>query len=337
MATIVGGHAVALAVRDRKVLKSGTQARADWRVLISAALIGSGVGLSLGAAYLAGGMAQHAANHSRVERIAQAAAGAYSDSALLQDANVLRLTQVPGEGAQTRQLAQLTESLAQGMERRDQAPSAARELDCLTQAVYYEARGESSHGQFAVAQVVMNRVKHPAFPKTVCGVVFQGAGRRGCQFSFACDGSTRGRREAVAWERARKVAGRVLAGAAIADIGSATHFHTTAVAPAWGSQMRRVAQVGMHVFYKFNPRGMMQAAAQPVIQPAVLTSGPAQPVELRLTSAVLEKAVDAAPQGHASDAAAQAPASEAKTVPPAAKPAEAAALKTSQTADATVS
>jgi len=337
VATIVGGHAVALAVRDRKVLKSGTQARADWRVLISAALIGSGVGLSLGAAYLAGGMAQHAADHSRVERIAQAAEGAYSDAALLQDANVLRLTQVPGDGGQgygqTRQLTQLTERL----ERRGAAPTASRELDCLTQAVYYEARGESPRGQFAVAQVVMNRVKHPAFPKTVCGVVFQGAGRRGCQFSFACDGSMRGRREAAAWSRARKVAGRVLAGAAIADIGSATHFHTTAVAPAWGPQMRRVAQVGMHVFYKFNPRGMMRAAAQPVIQPAVLTSGPAQPVELRLTSAVLDKPVDAAPQGHPTDAAAQAPAPEGKTATPAAKPAEAASLKISQPADAAVS
>ncbi|MFN4176627.1 cell wall hydrolase [Phenylobacterium sp.] len=283
--------------------------------------------MSLGAAYLAGGMAQHAANHSRVERIAQAAEGAYSDSALLQDANVLRLTQVPGEGGQgygqSRQLTQLTERL----ERRGAAPTAARELDCLTQAVYYEARGESSRGQFAVAQVVMNRVKHPAFPKTVCGVVFQGAGRRGCQFSFACDGSMRGRREAAAWDRARKVAGRVLAGAAIADIGSATHFHTTAVAPAWGPQMRRVAQVGMHVFYRFNPRGVMQAAGEPVIQPA----------ELRLTSAVLDKAADGAPQGHASDPAAQAPAAEGKPASPAAKPAEAAALKISQPADAAVS
>ncbi|MFN3584583.1 cell wall hydrolase [Phenylobacterium sp.] len=283
--------------------------------------------MSLGAAYLAGGMAQHAANHSRVERIAQAAEGVYSDSALLQDANVLRLTQVPGEGGQgygqSRQLTQLTERL----ERRGAAPTAARELDCLTQAVYYEARGESSRGQFAVAQVVMNRVKHPAFPKTVCGVVFQGAGRRGCQFSFACDGSMRGRREAAAWDRARKVAGRVLAGAAIADIGSATHFHTTAVAPAWGPQMRRVAQVGMHVFYRFNPRGVMQAAGEPVIQPA----------ELRLTSAVLDKAADGAPQGHASDPAAQAPAAEGKPASPAAKPAEAAALKISQPADAAVS
>ncbi|MGA0605343.1 cell wall hydrolase [Phenylobacterium sp. VNQ135] len=284
---------------------------------MSAALIGSGIGLSLGAAYLAGGMAQHAADHSRVERIAQAAAGGYS-GAILQDASVLRLTDMPGQGAQARQLAELTARLDN--QQGDKKVSAQRDLDCLTQAVYYEARGETPQGQFAVAQVVMNRVKHPAFPKTVCGVVFQGAGRRtGCQFSFACDGSMRGGRESSAWKRARKVASRVLAGAAIADVGSATHFHTTAVAPAWGPQMRRVAQVGMHVFYRFSPRRAMQAAAQAPLQQAVLTSAlPEKPIEYRLTNAVVvekpSEAAPAAPAAPAADAAAI-PAVEAKPAP----------------------
>jgi spore germination cell wall hydrolase CwlJ-like protein len=327
VATIVGGRVVVLAVRDRNILKFGTQARADWRMLMSAALIGSGVGLSLGAAYLAGGMAQHAVDHSRVERIAEAAAGGYS-SAMLQDAQVLRLTQTTGVGGQARQLAQLTERL----ERKQERPkaSAQRELECLTQAVYYEARGESPQGQFAVAQVVMNRVKHPAFPKTVCGVVFQGSGRRtGCQFSFACDGSMRRGQESSAWKRARKVASRALAGAAIAEVGSATHFHTTAVAPAWGPQMRRVAQVGMHVFYKFSPRKAVQAATQPMLEPAVLTSAtPSQPVEYRLLNAVsVEKPADA-PQAQAADAVATPATAETKTIQaPAAKPADSAALK----------
>ncbi len=310
-------------------------------MLMSAALIGSGVGLSLGAAYLAGGMAQHAVNHSRVERIAEAAAGGYSN-ALLQDANVLRLAEQPAPGAQARQLAQLTERLenkpAKGK------VSAQRELECLTQAVYYEARGESPKGQFAVAQVVMNRVKHPAFPKTVCGVVFQGAGRRtGCQFSFACDGSMRGGRELSAWKRARKVAARALAGAAIADVGAATHFHTTGVAPAWGPQMRRVAQVGMHVFYKFNPRRAVQQASQPALQPAVLTSGlPEKPLEYRLTNAVTviapaAEAASAQPaEATSAPASADVKATPAMAKPAAAKSADSAALDAAST-DATAS
>lgn len=359
MATIVGGRPVALAVREPSILKFGTQARADWRMLMSAALIGSGVGLSLGAAYLAGGMAQHAADHSRVERIAQATAGGYSN-ALLQDEGVLRLTQADAAAAQARQLAALTERLERSTAREES--NAQRELECLTQAVYYEARGESPRGQLAVAQVVMNRVKHPAFPKTVCGVVFQGSARRtGCQFSFTCDGSMRRGQETSAWKRARKVAARVLAGAAVAEVGSATHFHTTAVSPAWGPQMRRVAQVGMHVFYKFNPRGMMQAAAPAAVQPAVLTSAVAEPMELRLTNAVMEAPAEAA-AGEAKDAVAANPAAAAdkpvqgaksaaaqgqasaqpkpaatKPAPAALKPAEAAALKAPQAADAAIS
>jgi hypothetical protein len=83
----------------------------------------------------------------------------------------------------------------------------AASLQCLTAAVYYEARSEGQEGQRAVAQVVLNRVRHPAFPKSVCGVVYQGSQRRtGCQFSFTCDGSLRARREAGAWARARQVA-----------------------------------------------------------------------------------------------------------------------------------
>jgi hypothetical protein len=91
------------------------------------------------------------------------------------------------------------------------------------------------------------------FPKTVCAVVYQGAASRGCQFSFACDGSMRHGLERDAWDRARHVAARALSGVVAADIGSATHFHTTGVDPAWGGQMLRVAQVGLHVFYRFNP------------------------------------------------------------------------------------
>jgi spore germination cell wall hydrolase CwlJ-like protein len=136
------------------------------------------------------------------------------------------------------------------------ALESSRELECLADAVYYEARGETPSGQAAVAQVVMNRVRHPAFPKSICGVVFQGAYHRtGCQFSFACDGSMRRARETGAWSRARKVASRALTGAMSSEVGSATHFHTVNVSPGWGPRLLRVAQVGMHIFYRFGRHG----------------------------------------------------------------------------------
>ncbi|MDR6624044.1 cell wall hydrolase [Caulobacter segnis] len=135
------------------------------------------------------------------------------------------------------------------------ALESSRELECLADAVYYEARGETPSGQAAVAQVVMNRVRHPAFPKSICGVVFQGAYHRtGCQFSFACDGSMRRARDVSAWNRARKVAARALSGAIGNQVGSATHFHTINVSPVWGPRLMRVTQVGMHIFYRFGRR-----------------------------------------------------------------------------------
>jgi hypothetical protein len=137
----------------------------------------------------------------------------------------------------------------------DHALDASRDLDCLTQAVYYEARGEGSDGMKAVAQVVLNRVRHPAFPKTICGVVFQGAARSsGCQFSFTCSGVMRGRVNASAWTRARSVASGALSGSVFARVGNATHFHTTNVAPGWRSSLVQVSQVGSHLFYRFGGR-----------------------------------------------------------------------------------
>jgi hypothetical protein len=167
------------------------------------------------------------------------------------------------------------------------------DLECLTDAVYYEARGEDRGGQYAVAQVVLNRVKHPAFPKTVCGVVFQGAGHAGCQFSFACDGSMRHGREAAAWERARHVAARALAGVVVANIGKATHFHTIGVSPFWASSMLRVAQVGEHVFYRFSPTKAHPAPPGLPVEDVILaSSGPEQVPALRLEQALVEKAVE---------------------------------------------
>ena len=145
------------------------------------------------------------------------------------------------------------------------------DLGCLTDAVYYEARGEPVEGQEAVAQVVLNRTRKPGFPKSVCGVVFQRAGRA-CQFSFACNGSITARRDAAAWSRAQRVATRALGGYQLAEIGGATHFHVVGLQVDWGGGLLQVARIGAHVFYGFgHPRGVSaRSAAQPVLTSAVL-------------------------------------------------------------------
>jgi hypothetical protein len=296
----MSGGSLALAVQDTIVLTSGTQARADWRVLMGAALMGSGIGLALGASYMTAGMAHAVSDHSRAARIAQAANGGFSETMLQRemdrmDPAALRVARAHDNFADDseRGLAESWPSRfddRQAAGHRTSALESARQLDCLTQAVYFEARGETPRGQAAVAQVVMNRVNSPSFPKTVCGVVFQGAATHGCQFSFACDGSMRHELEADAWDRARLVAERTLSGVRLADIGQATHFHTTSVQPDWGPQMLRVAQVGLHIFYRLNPHA---PALRPAgVEQAVFVSLPVAPGNLRLATAVLEKAAD---------------------------------------------
>ena len=304
----------------------GTQARADKRVLLSAGLIGSGVGLALGAVYMAGGMARAATDHTRAERVAQVAAGNFSESVLQREAAdpvVLRIAQqhdpLAGDDSSVdRQLQALTDRL-QAKEAHPEAMQAARDLDCMTDAVYYEARGETERGQQAVATVVLNRVKSPSFPKTVCGVVFQRAGG-GCQFSFACDGSMRHSRESDAWSDARHIAARALSGYVLRDIGSATHFHTMDVAPGWGPRMLRVAQVGLHVFYRFNPHARDLPTDGPEPQHAVFTATPAgeQPT-LRLAAALVQKA-DPAPQAPAAKPALELPKAPPQGLTKAAEP-----------------
>ncbi|WP_260927185.1 cell wall hydrolase [Novosphingobium sp. 9] len=126
-----------------------------------------------------------------------------------------------------------------------------RALQCLTQAVYYEAASEPDAGQRAVAQVVLNRVAHPAFPNTVCGVVYQGATRAGggCQFTFTCDGSLSRKPMALFWDRARAVAAAALAGYVYAPIGLATHYHTVQVHPYWADSLHYLETIGAHRFY----------------------------------------------------------------------------------------
>ncbi len=134
--------------------------------------------------------------------------------------------------------------------------------DCLTQAVYYEARGEGDDGMRAVAQVILNRVRHPAFPKTICGVVYQGAAysHTGCQFSFACDGSMANPVEAWAWRRAKTIAAAALNGYVMKAVGTATHFHTLSVDPRWSGNMVKIATIGGHIFYQFQGRNQVRNA-----------------------------------------------------------------------------
>ena len=300
-----------------------SQTRADARALVGAVLVGSATGLALGAVYLAGGLAQTANQHARVTRLADGASEGFSDVALINSAS--RMDQgalavarrhdpytVAGAAQRDRQVSLLVARLenrqadtsvprsgplmlrasfggpfnpAASPFRLGNVLESSRELDCLAEAVYYEARGETPSGQAAVAQVVLNRVRHPAFPKSICGVVFQGAYRKiGCQFSFACDGSMSRGRERGAWNRAQKIASRALSGAVMNEVGSATHFHTTGVSPGWGPRLLKVAQVGMHVFYRFGGRNGAPGAFSSTPRPSTLEDMPNAPEIAGLTA-----------------------------------------------------
>ena len=132
------------------------------------------------------------------------------------------------------------------------AATRGRALECLTSAIYYEAGQESTEGQRAVAQVVLNRVRHPAFPANVCGVVYEGSTRAtGCQFTFTCDGSLNRQPMLGAWQRARSVAEAALAGYVYKPVGNATHYHADYVVPYWASTLTKNAVIGAHIFYRW--------------------------------------------------------------------------------------
>jgi len=279
------------------------QARENVRALVGAAALGSTVGLAIGGAYLAGGLARATVVHAQIQRLAGAASGGFSDTALASatatsDQAVLAIAKAhdPAGGADAdlkdRRVAALVDRLEARRAAREpaagplladaasvSAPLArpavvkasisraaaepfhlrgaldqSRDLECLTQAVYYEARGESRAGQEAVAQVILNRVRHPAFPKSICGVVFQGAKTGGCQFSFACDGQPHHPLENAAWRRAEKVAAEAMDGQVMAEVGDATHFHVAGTGSSWSAGLLKVAQIGAHVFYRFGGR-----------------------------------------------------------------------------------
>lgn len=153
-------------------------------------------------------------------------------------------------------------------------------LDCLTQAIYYEAASESDTGKRAVAQVVLNRMRSPIFPHTVCGVVYQGSQQRtGCQFSFTCDGSLMRQPSIAGWASARRIALAALSGSIERSVGLSTHYHANYVVPYWASSLDKVATIGAHIFYTmrgglgrppgFGARYDPNAEAPPAVLPPV--------------------------------------------------------------------
>ena len=147
------------------------------------------------------------------------------------------------------------------------AEQVSKEANCLAEAIYYEARGESYDGQMAVAEVVVNRARSSVYPSTYCGVVYQGSERTtGCQFTFTCDGSLDRAPRGVAWQQARTIAFEVMMGFARPITHRATHYHTTEVDPIWSGNLVETTRIGSHIFYRFPTRaekreGLDQEAA----------------------------------------------------------------------------
>ncbi|MGD9664770.1 MAG: cell wall hydrolase [Novosphingobium sp.] len=124
-------------------------------------------------------------------------------------------------------------------------------LTCLSQAIYYEAANEPVSGKRAVAQVVLNRLRHPAYPHSVCGVVYEGANKPVCQFSFTCDGSLLRKPGGPRWRESQEVAKAALSGMSEPSVGTATHYHADYVLPRWAFTLSKITQIGAHIFYRF--------------------------------------------------------------------------------------
>ncbi|MEJ0023054.1 MAG: cell wall hydrolase [Alphaproteobacteria bacterium] len=134
----------------------------------------------------------------------------------------------------------------------NEAKRVSDEANCLAQAIYYEARGESYDGQMAVAEVIVNRTRSSLYPSTVCGVVYQGSERStGCQFTFTCDGSLNRTPKGDAWARSQTIASEVMMGFARPMTHRATHYHTNEVDPIWSSSLVETTRIGAHIFYRF--------------------------------------------------------------------------------------
>lgn len=167
-----------------------------------------------------------------------------------------KLTMLPAPDLDTAFMASAqTGGLTEAWLQQQPEPIGDADWQCLTEAVYFEARGESLDGQVAVAEVILNRVDSPLYPRTVCGVVQQRGGG-GCQFSYVCDGKADRMHEKAAADLAARIARAMLDGAPRLLTDGATHFHTRSVRPGWSKRFPRTAEIGSHLFYRQpDPRG----------------------------------------------------------------------------------
>ena len=185
-------------------------------------------------------------------------------------------------------------------------------LDCLASAVYYEAGNQDTDGERAVAQVILNRVRHPAFPNSVCGVVYQGSTRAtGCQFTFTCDGSLSRQRDGDGWRRAYKVAEDALSGSVYAPVGWATHYHADYVVPTWASSMAKNAIVGAHIFYRWGG-----SWGQPAVFTQAYAGREPNAAALRIAALAAPHVAPATPQGEVAEAVRDIPGAEALNLTP---------------------
>ena len=192
----------------------------------------------------------------------------------------------------------------------------SRAIECLAQAIYYEAGGEGVDGERAVAQVVLNRVRHPGFPPSICGTVYQGAERvTGCQFTFTCDGSLRRQPGGSFWSRAQRLAREALmSGSVFGPIGHATHYHADYVLPYWADSLEKQASIGRHIFYRLpgifgtaRAFGQRYARREPV---------PPPPSAAAVAADAMEGAIDSQVVGSGPLGAIVGPASESSLPPP---------------------
>lgn len=190
-----------------------------------------------------------------------------------------------GDPAQMRMEAYVGPAASRYVFRGATSTDTARAHYCLTAALYYEAASESDDGMRGVAQVVLNRVRHPSFPGSVCGVVFQGSQRAiVCQFTFACDGAMARAPSRGNWARASRIAAEALAGRTFPPVGLATHYHTQAVWPSWGRSLAMTNIVGAHIFHRWRGRyGTPSAFSRPYSgrEPA---PGPYLPIAAQLAA-----------------------------------------------------
>jgi spore germination cell wall hydrolase CwlJ-like protein len=207
--------------------------RSDRVLVVALAVILAAASAAVGAA---------ANNHPRTEQVVASASPAAAVVKTVTPAPALRGSVVVAQPVAAKPASQADIAMAQLL----------AEHRCLSEVMYYEARGEGTDGEMAVAEVVFHRLRHGNYGHSICGVVYEGAAGSGCQFSFACNGELAQRKSPVAWHTTEILAARILAGeVALRDItGDATHFHAVSVNPDWADNMERTVQIGNHVFYK---------------------------------------------------------------------------------------